>query len=95
MLRTSIRHNRFSNTHLIEQILSEIESIVRRLSQEDVDFCLAESQLRVAASHLERLQEYFAYSDLDDSLQILIAQLQAQHSRSSYSFQSRAISNGE
>lgn len=79
---TSIRHNRFTNTLLIESVLSQIELIVQGINRASIDTHLAQSQLQVAANHLGRLQRYFplsAYRELVQGLQCLITQLQ--HSR--------------
>lgn len=95
---TSIRHNRFTNTLLIEHILSEIELIVREIDRGSIDEGLAESELRVAASHLGRLQNYLPsdkYHAFVSSVQQLITQLQNSRERCRHSrFRSRLCHSG-
>ena len=99
MHRTSIRHNRFADALLIEQILSEIETIVRRIERGSTDVHLAESELRVAAGHLGRLGRFLpanAYQELSVGVQRLISHLQHSRRRSRVSrFQHRLRHSGK
>lgn len=69
-----IRHNRFSNSLLIEDILQLL-----RLEQRDVDYGVAEAQLRVALNHIVRLEDHFPapeHSQILSGLQAIISCLQ-------------------
>lgn len=57
--RTSIRQSRFSSTLLIEDILQQIESILRGIEQRNIEGHVAEAQLHVVVSHIMRLERYF------------------------------------
>lgn len=78
--RTSIRHSRFSNTLLIEDILQQIESILRRIEQRNIEN--AEAQLHVAVSHIMRLERYFPaqeHAQILTGLQTVLTELQRCH----------------
>lgn len=55
---TSIRHIRFSDALMIEQILLRIELIMRGIEQRSIDTNIAETQLRAALNHIMRLQSF-------------------------------------
>ena len=95
MMTTSIRHIRFSDTLLIEQILSNIESMMRGIEQ--MDSHVASTQLQVAVNHIEGLQGFFPsreHREIVDGIENIIAHLQHRHSRRSPRLQGAVIHRG-